>query len=96
MTTSEFYDKADFRVEPDKQQWGNLMKTMMMNSECREPGLYTLIPESYVVNITDTQSIYGNNLGKVHIHVVRLIEAMPSTFPFHRHTFILHLCATGE
>ena len=61
---SELYGSADFRVRVESPQYGSLLFTQTVTSECREPGDYTVIPESFVRDLLMAQEYYGQDLGE--------------------------------
>ena len=62
---AEMFDNADFRVNVDSKQWGTLLHTQMINSQCREPGSYTVIPKSFIEDLLLAREYYGEDLGEI-------------------------------
>ena len=62
---TESFDNADFRVNVDSPQWGTLLHTQMINSQCREPGMYTVIPKSFIEDLLMAREYYGQDLGEI-------------------------------
>ena len=60
----EIYGNSDFRVIKDSEQYGRLLFTHRVTSECGEAGDYTAIPESFVNNTDYPRKHYGENLGE--------------------------------
>ena len=58
------YGNADFRVTTDSAQYGSLLFTHIVTSQCGEPGDYTVIPESFIKDLENTKTIYGQDLGE--------------------------------
>ena len=48
----------------DSPQWGPLLYTQMINAECREPGEYVVMPETFVKDLLMAREYYGQDLGK--------------------------------